>query len=480
MAFSLAIWCLSFAFFYVAPTTESAWFWHRLSALGWLLVCPFAAHFFLILSETTKKFKGVFWYIGLYALPVVLIAKTFLTDESPVAKGFVQSGLGWGWTYISNMGSLWWWLYVALIVTCFGLSFFVTYQWAKKSGKKLLMKQAYSIIVLDSVMIAAGFFTDFILPSRSSLIPPLFNIVTIFLAAGLYLIVTRYKLIRVYDAATPDLILGTVMEPILMVNSQGVIEKCNQATADLMKYEEKEILGRKIFEFCDLSLGEPLGFESLLGRKSINEVEIDLIDSRGKVVNTVASFSVVETELEGFIGVVISLHDVTEYKKLTYALDRMANYDKLTNLPNRRMVMDRMESALDDHRNYGSKFALLFLDLDGFKAVNDKYGHVVGDQLLVKVAEMLSSIIRKEDIVARIGGDEFVLLLADLKTEAQLKLVVERIKELFLEPIYIDKARCDVNISIGVSKCPEDATSIDLLMKVADDRMYQNKAVKNH
>ncbi len=472
------VWSFAYTFFYTAPTIQSAWFWHKISALGWILFCPITTHFLLELSGETRRFKNTHLYIILYSVPALLLIKTLFSNESPVARGFVQSQIGWGWTYVSNAGSFWFWLYVIHILVYSFVSLYSVYRWARQSGKLIRKKQANSLILLNVTMVVIGFCTDLVMPSITPLLPPLFNILSIFLVMGLMLVVIRYRLISVEEVASPDLILATVMDPILMVDSQGIIDKCNQAAADFLKYSPQNIIGRRLSDFYKSKQYQPEGLDRLIQQKVMRDVDLDLVDSEGNVLNALASFSVVETQLDGFIGVVTSLHDMTEYRKLTKSLENMANYDKLTNLPNRRMFFDRLESALIAYEKWGRRFALIFMDLDGFKAINDTYGHVIGDKLLEKVAHMLVVETRNQDTIARIGGDEFILLFSDLGEESELERISQRLEDLFPGPIYVDNIKCHIGISVGVSKCPEDGTTANMLMKVADERMYQDKAKK--
>ncbi|MGE5423168.1 MAG: diguanylate cyclase domain-containing protein [Ignavibacteriales bacterium] len=479
MAGCYVVWSFAYTFFYTAPTIQSAWFWHKISSLGWILFCPITTHFLLELSGTTRLIKRTHLYIILYSVPALLLIKTLFSYESPVARGFVQSQVGWGWTYVSNIGSFWFWLYVIYILVYSCASLYFVYRWAKQSGKLIRKKQANSLILLNITMVLIGFFTDLVMPSITPLLPPLFNILSIFLVMALVLLVKRYRLISVKEVAGPDLILATVMDPILMLNSQGIIDKCNQAAADFLRYSPQNIIGRRLSDFYKSERYQPKGLDQLIQNKVMRDVDLDLVDSEGNILNALASFSVVETQLDGFIGVVISLHDMTEYRKLTKSLEAMANYDKLTSLPNRRMFFDRLESALAAYQSLGRKFALVFMDLDGFKAINDTYGHVVGDKLLEKVANMLVVETRNQDTIARIGGDEFILLFSDLGEESELERISQRLEDLFPGPIYIDNIKCHIGISVGVSKCPEDGTTANILMRVADERMYQDKAKKN-
>lgn len=126
--FCFAIWALAYTFFYTAPTISSAMICHRIGSFGWILYCAFATHFFIILSERNKKWSGIKRYVLLYTFPMILLIKALFTGETPVAKGLVQSKIGWGWTYNSNVESIWFWLYILYTIIYFYISLYSTYR----------------------------------------------------------------------------------------------------------------------------------------------------------------------------------------------------------------------------------------------------------------------------------------------------------------------------------------------------------------
>lgn len=490
--FCFAIWALAYTFFYTAPTIISAMICHRIGSFGWILYCVFATHFFIILSERNKKWSGIKRYVLLYTFPMVLLIKALFTGETPVAKGLVQSKIGWGWTYDSNVESIWFWLYILYTIIYFYISLYSTYRWAKESNRLRFLKQAKSIILLDIVMIIIGFFTDLILPAFSQMMPPAFNLISIVWGIGFLYIVKTLKLISVYDAASPDLILKTVMDPIIMLDSKGVIINCNKATEELFKYDLNDMINKPLYNFCKSKEYAEQKLKVAFNEKSVRNIEFDLVDSDGNLINALASFSLAKSRLDGLVGFVLSIRDITKlkkieeelykgkekYKELSEHLDRIANYDKLTGLPNRRLFFDKLELVIENHKRSGNKFALIFIDLDGFKAINDSYGHDIGDLLLVNLSKVFAASVGKQDIIARIGGDEFVIIISDLKNDLQINGIIQKINQVFSKPIIINNNRCPVGASLGISKCPEDGIIADKLMKTADERMYKDKNSK--
>jgi len=167
--------------------------------------------------------------------------------------------------------------------------------------------------------------------------------------------------------------------------------------------------------------------------------------------------------------------DVTERRRAQEHLEHMAHYDALTQLPNRVMLADRMEQALANARRANTLLAVCYLDLDGFKPVNDSHGHEAGDRLLMEVASRLKACLRGGDTVARLGGDEFVLLLGGLLDSNEHETALTRILAAIAEPYPIGKESVALSASIGVTLFPNDNDDPDTLLRHADQAMYQAK-----
>lgn len=172
------------------------------------------------------------------------------------------------------------------------------------------------------------------------------------------------------------------------------------------------------------------------------------------------------------IGIV---NDVTDLMNYQEQLEYQANYDTLTRLPNRNLLRDRLQHAIETARRRDTKIAVVFMDLDGFKNVNDSLGHSIGDRLLAVIAERLARSARSIDTVARPGGDEFVVVLPDLTDEAGLIAWMERTRTAISEPVMIDDTELYVGCSMGASLFPQDGDDAETVMKKADLAMYRAK-----
>ena len=190
--------------------------------------------------------------------------------------------------------------------------------------------------------------------------------------------------------------------------------------------------------------------------------------------------SVAEVHMNGKPAIVGSLVDLTEERIL-----QLAYNDTLTGLPNRKLMFDRLGQAIISAKRRPQKLAVLFLDLDSFKEVNDKFGHKIGDNLLIEVAKGLKEVVKREsDTVARIGGDEFLILLTDFPDNNNVEIVIEKIFEKFSKPVSLEPFGLEINvsISIGVSIFPDHGKDSDTLISNADTAMYvvKNKVGKNN
>jgi len=272
-------------------------------------------------------------------------------------------------------------------------------------------------------------------------------------------------------------VFESTIEGIMITDTRGIIRVVNPAFTAITGYEANEVIGQtaKVLHSGrqDKQFYEDM-WQSLLttgywqgeiwNRHKNGEVYPELmaiteiVDSSGKAVQYVALFN-----------------DITEQKKNEERIAYQAYHDALTGLPNRLLFHDRLDMALAHAKRNGRKLAVMFLDMDRFKNVNDSLGHSTGDLLLKRVAERLTQSIRKADTVARLGGDEFTVLLSQLAGVNSAAEVAEKILDVFKKPLDIDGHGLIITASIGISVFPDDARQAESLMKNADTAMYRAK-----
>lgn len=175
------------------------------------------------------------------------------------------------------------------------------------------------------------------------------------------------------------------------------------------------------------------------------------------------------------LGAVITFSDITLRKIQEQKIWRQANFDALTGLANRSLFQEQLQAAIRLAGHAGTRLALLYVDLDGFKQVNDRYGHAVGDDLLRIVSKRLSGGVRESDWVARLGGDEFTVCLETVHGREDARVVAEKILQEMSRPFMLDDVEIVLSASIGIALFPDDARSMDKLLQLADGAMYKAK-----
>jgi len=174
-------------------------------------------------------------------------------------------------------------------------------------------------------------------------------------------------------------------------------------------------------------------------------------------------------------GAVIVFHDVSAARSMSLQMSHLAHHDFLTDLPNRMLLNDRLTHAIASARRYHQKLAVLFLDLDGFKHINDSLGHAIGDKLLKAIGERLLAGVRKSDTVSRLGGDEFVVVLSSIEHSEVAALSATKIIAAAIAPYSIDQQDLHVSVSVGISIYPDDGAEAEALIQNADNAMYHAK-----
>jgi diguanylate cyclase (GGDEF)-like protein/PAS domain S-box-containing protein len=185
-----------------------------------------------------------------------------------------------------------------------------------------------------------------------------------------------------------------------------------------------------------------------------------------------------ESKLGRVTGYVSIFCDITAIKRQQSSLGDLAYQDPLTGLPNRLLLVDRLQHALRTHTRNNAQMAVLFIDLDNFKNINDTLGHAVGDQLLQSAAGRLQSILRSDDTVARLGGDEFVIIAESCPSRLGIRQIAEKALRKITEPLHIEHHDVSVQASIGIAVFPQDGADVDTILQAADQAMYQAKMNK--
>jgi len=265
---------------------------------------------------------------------------------------------------------------------------------------------------------------------------------------------------------------------ILLVDMQGRVSQSNRTAADLLAYEEKDMYGIHISRLVPSE--DRAGLKEKLNSLTVKDINTDRAERRmicrdGLEIWT--NFHVVLQQNSAGDGqyYIVQIADISDIKRSQQRMERMAFYDTLTDLANRRLFHERLDHAIEHSRRSESSSALLYLDLDNFKRVNDTLGHQIGDHLLREVAARLQQCVRGEDTVGRTGGDEFTILLAEIGSPTDAGVVAQKILNHLREPIHVSGHPLIVTTSIGITITPGDSVDPNELMRNADLAMYKAK-----
>lgn len=271
-------------------------------------------------------------------------------------------------------------------------------------------------------------------------------------------------------------LLESIPDAVLVTDVDGVITFANRLAEEITGYSRAEILGTQVemlvperarsahveqrrgfyHKGAGRTMGDPSG-DVTLRRKDGTEVPVEV--SLGPVGD----------------ATVAVVRDFSRHRRIELELEHRALHDPLTNLPNRALFFDRLTQAMRSSRREGLGVAVVMLDLDGFKALNDTYGHAFGDEVLRKFADSLGRGLRATDTVARIGGDEFAWILPAVTSRAAVDETVRKRLDGAIRQVSESDRRSSVGVSAGIALYPEDGRNADALMRHADAAMYQAK-----
>ena len=277
--------------------------------------------------------------------------------------------------------------------------------------------------------------------------------------------------------------LESIADAVITADSKGIIDYLNPVAERLSGWPEQEAVGKPIVDlfkvFDEKSLEEvanPVLQCLQNGLPFMRQENTVFINRNGDTVAINESAAPILDKHGNITGVVLVFHDVSSTRKLTQQMSYQATHDALTGLPNRILLMDHLETELELAQQRGRSLAVMFLDLDRFKIVNDTLGHDVGDELLQQVADRLKACLREGDIVSRLGGDEFVIVMSEIKSNHAAQLLAERVLKSFHTPFKLGQSEFFTSTSIGISVYPEGGMTSEELMKNADSAMYRVKA----
>jgi diguanylate cyclase (GGDEF)-like protein/PAS domain S-box-containing protein len=276
--------------------------------------------------------------------------------------------------------------------------------------------------------------------------------------------------------------LNSIGDAVICTNVEGQVTYLNAVAERLTGWKLKEANGKAlelVFHLIDSNTREAIANPMALATAENKTVglppQCTLVRRDGSELAIEDSAAPIHDRTGKTTGAVMVFHDVSAARDLSLQLSHQAQHDPLTDLPNRSLLNDRLAQAIALTARHDARLAVLYLDIDRFKNINDSLGHLIGDRLLITVGERLLACVRASDTVSRQGGDEFVILLAEVNTATDAGLCAEKILARVRMPYNLDGHELHVSASIGIVICPEDGTAVETLLKNADSAMYEAK-----
>lgn len=273
-------------------------------------------------------------------------------------------------------------------------------------------------------------------------------------------------------------VFEATIEGIMVTDSGGTVISVNPAFSKITGYLEEEMIGQNA-RILKSGRHDAAFFHAMFQTLKVDKVWKGEVWSKrkdGSIFLEQLSISAICDQSDAVLQYVGLCSDITERWDKEQLIRQMALHDSLTGLPNRTLLMERLGQLFAKSRRESRQIALMFLDLDGFKNVNDTLGHSIGDEVLKTVATRLSGLLRNSDTVARLGGDEFVVLLDNPESSEVIARIGARVISVVNEPMHFDDTEAHVGTSIGIAVFKDSACSPEALLKKADEAMYAAKA----
>jgi len=467
--FSLIIWSFTSAFYISASSEADCIFWYYLSSIGSFTFCGILLHFFLVYTKKESLLKKWWIYVVLYLPSIIFTLKEFTYDF--YVKAYIHGSNGW--TISARTDSMWYWALIIYDIVYIGVCVLMSYKLQKTAVSQRERKQAKVLFISSSVSLLIGLIITFFVSIPEFNMPDITAASGIIWSIGIYYTIVKYKLMAMTPSYIAENMFQTIVDSVILADPKGLIININPEAQRLLGFNQEELVGEPLERiFLSDSQSKNENISELLNTCPIRGVESFLLSKGGVNIPIILSISECRDNYDTRIGFVLASKDVTEFKHAEEKIQYLATHDSLTGLPNRLMFTQLLNHSIQSAKRNKQLLAILFVDLDRFKIINDSKGHDAGDQLLQVIAMRFKQTLRAVDVVSRQGGDEFVILIEDVHMMSDLKLIANNILASVYEPVVLLGGECRVTASIGISVYPQDGEDAQLLMKHADMAMY--------
>jgi diguanylate cyclase (GGDEF)-like protein/PAS domain S-box-containing protein len=422
--------------------------------------------FVLIRADRLERLTFRFM-VGIYALPAMILVLAWTNQYHHLIWARMWTDTDTAFPMLALIHGPAFWVYIAYCYVMLAISAILTYSWAVH-GPAVFRGQAYAILV--SVLLP--WIANLIYLSGLSPVPnmDLTAVSFAFLSVGLAWSFLRYRLLDLVPVARTTVFKG-LSSGVLVLDNENRVLDLNPAAQKMLNLGGRQVVG---FNLAELPTEDP-GLLQAIGRDDQPRQEVCLASSQSQVYLEVRS-----TPLSGrrgaALGRLVLLEDISERKRMEKELRRLAATDPLTGLANRRTLMDLGERELAHSRRHRRPLSMLMMDIDHFKQINDKYGHQQGDKVLKALAEACSRLLRQSDLMARVGGEEFAILLPDTPAANAMEVAERMRSSVTLLTTFDGQDLPHITISVGGATTTGDSDCLNSLLRRADDALYQAKA----
>lgn len=480
----------------------------RYATFSWSVLYAVLLHFYSTLTGKTKFFKNPVTLFIIYCPAIYSIYLYFFSQPESV-NSIMRTSLGWIYISTPNQGFIWDYFLTFYYLSYLLISIYLLWRWGIESSYKREKRQAKILISTLSIVIVLGSVTDIVLPKLNLiLLPPTAVLLCLIPIGAIWYSMDKYKLMNLsYESLTKE-IFKLIDDGIVIVDKKGFIVDINQGALHLIGYpDKKQLIGKEVdslfIDKIDLSI-----------ETKSSQKEAKLKNAKGIGIPVLFQNLTLLDQMEDVLGSLISFQDISDIKKVQRDLEeskdnleylvekrtlelsktnsnlkneiearkivedkvtRMAFLDTLTKLPNRRLFDDRLRQSIFKADREQKEIGLMYLDIDNFKQINDNLGHIKGDKLLVEVANRLKKSLRKSDTIARVGGDEFLIIVEGIKDINHVKRIAEKLMACFNLPFLLGQKMVNITTSIGISMYPQDGPDFETLIKNADAALYRVK-----
>lgn len=460
LSISYAIWSFGYAFVYLLTDKDAISFWNKFAAIGWCSFSALSLYLTLLITEnklTTRKYFSLIVFMpGLifYYMAVFLFGPTIKTPDL-ISKIFYIGDFIYNFSYL--LASI-----ILLMI------------WGMKSTSIRIKRQSRILVVSSFVPFILNLITQTILPAlHIAHLPHVGQLYSIIMIWGTFIVISKYKFLKIPERFVFEEVMHDMLDLTILINDTGKIIRVNKHTLTMLGYHQACLLGQSVNLLLPaIDLGH------LLINSSPDKVRFSnttLQAKNGEIIPVnVSCTPIIDRHIKDLLGALLVIQDlrlVNELLSKNQELHEKSIRDSLTNLYNHQYIISQLENEIDGAFDSGKHLALMMLDIDNFKMVNDIYGHQFGDSVLVIVAKILTDIVQTSGYVGRYGGEEFTIILPQTSIE-EASILGNRICTDVKN--YGFPNNCCITISIGIKLLDEENATT--LIKNADQLLYLAKA----